>query len=129
MQRKFFKFHQLFVVLTFQIIYQLSRNWTWLALLKLLTINFKNKSLHNCIDRLGLYLQVCNPPWLGKFFRFTVLRLLQKTFGKLFLLLWHDLIISPPCRTTTTLIHLWPKLWWAGWGCGAMLYLHVFSQF
>ena len=83
-QRMFFKFSQLYVVLNFQIIHQLSGDWTWLVLLKLIRINFKNKFLHNSIDWLGLYLQISIPPWLGNFFRFTVFRLLENAFGKFY---------------------------------------------
>ena len=39
------------------------------------------------------------PPWLGKMFRFPVVRLLENAFVKL-LLPWHDLILVPLCRTT-----------------------------
>ena len=45
---------------------------------KLLTINLKDKSLHNSIDWSGFHLQVYIQPWLGKTFRFTVFRLLEK---------------------------------------------------
>ena len=83
-QRMFFKFNQLFVVLTFQKIHQLSGDWTWRVLLKLIRINFKNKSLHNSIDWSGLYLQISIPPWLGKFSRFTVFRLLENAFAKFY---------------------------------------------
>ena len=66
--------------------------------LKPLTIDLKYPYMIVSIDYSGYYLQVCIPPWLGKFFRFTVLRLLNKSFLKLSLPSCHDLIISPPCK-------------------------------
>ena len=127
-ERMFFKFNQLFVVLTFQIIHQLSGDWTWLVLLKLLRINFKNKSLHNSIDWLGLYLQISIPPWLGNFFRFTVFRLLENAFGKFY---------SPSGMIWSLVPHVEQQLpsyicglnYGGRVGVSTIPYLHNFSEF
>ena len=127
-QRMFFKFNQLFVVLTFQIIHQLSGDWTWLVLLKLLRINFKNKSLHNSIDWLWLYLQISIPPWLGNFFRFTVFRLLENAFGKFY---------SPSGMIWSLVPHVEQQLpsyicglnYGGRVGVSTIPYLHNFSKF
>ena len=42
--------------------------------------------------------QVNIPPWLGKIFRFTLLRSLENAVVKLLLQPSHDLIISPPMQ-------------------------------
>ena len=47
-----------------------------LKLFSLLAINLKDKSFR----MVGLYLQVNIPPWLGKIFRFTMFKLLEKGF-------------------------------------------------
>ena len=107
MQGVFFKFSTLFVVLTFQIIYQYSlagkgqhkEKWTWYDIWNLLAVNVKDKPFHSSIDWSGLYLQVFIPPWLGNIFRFTVFTLLKNAFVKLSP--WHDLIISTPMWNTT----------------------------
>ena len=43
-------------------------------------IKLKDESFRNSIEWSGLYLQVNIPPWLGKFFKFTVFRLLENRF-------------------------------------------------
>ena len=87
MQKMSFRFNPMFPLLTFQIIYNIpdqnqhQGNWTWNNLWNLLTIRFKNKSFHNSIEWSWLNLQVnIITPWLGKFFRFSVFRLLENAF-------------------------------------------------
>ena len=59
-------------------------NWTWLDLWNLLTVSLNDKCFHNSIHYSGFYLQLCLPLWLGKIFRFTVFRLLEKCICETF---------------------------------------------
>ena len=46
--------------------------------LNLLTINLEDESFHNSVEWSGLYLKVKIPPWLEKFFRFSVIQITGK---------------------------------------------------
>ena len=61
----------------------------------LLNINLKLKSFYNSIEWSQLYLQENIPPWLVKIFKFRVFRFAFCENPPP----WHNLIISPPCRT------------------------------
>ena len=60
----------------------------------LLTINLRNKSFHNSMECLGLYLKVNIPPWLENFQIYSVQnteKCICETPPA-----WHDLISRPP---------------------------------
>ena len=72
-----------------------NRAATWFDLRHLLTINLKDKSLHYSKGWLGFIFSCVSQ---GTFFRFTLLKLLENTFVKLFLpLALSD--HSAPCKT------------------------------
>ena len=100
-QTVFFNFNPIFLVLTFQIIYQYPNNMTQpLKPLNLSAINLKDESFHNSIEWSGPYYQVNITPWLGIFFRFKVFRLLENALCETpSLLVWSD--NYPPCRAIT----------------------------
>ena len=103
----------LFVLLTFQIIYQgqdqHEGNWTWHDLWNLLiTIKLSDKSFHNSIDLSGLYVQVYITLWLGRMLWFMVFRLssdyrkmLENAFDNQ--PPWYDLIISSPMKNSPSI--------------------------
>ena len=81
MQKMFFKFNPLFLVFTFQMMYQYPiQHETTLKPLNLLTINLK--WFLNSIEWSELHLQANILPWLGKVFRFRVFKLLENAFCK-----------------------------------------------
>ena len=73
------------------------------------TLNLKDKLFHSSIDWLGLYLQVYIPSWVGEVFRFTVFRLLENAFVKLFPSLGMIWSLLLPSRTTHPLYKLVEK--------------------
>ena len=96
-QRMFFKFNPLFLVLTSQIIHQYPRSEPIWSLLNMT----HDTSFHNSIEWSEIYLQANIPPWLGKILRFTVFRLLQNVFVILPSssgMIWS---LVPACRTTS----------------------------
>ena len=96
MQRIFFQFIPVSVLLTFQILYQGLAEHN----INLLNINFKNKSFHNSKDCSGLHLQGYISSWLGKTFIFIVFILMKNAFEEL-PNPYHNLIINSPCKTAT----------------------------
>ena len=70
-------------------------NWTWLDLWNHLTINLKEKSIHNSKDWLGFIFSSVSPTMAGERFQIYTVKITRTRIFETFLPSLHNLILNP----------------------------------